>query len=220
MKDTYRHKGLRRQLIDTIRAKGIKDEAILSAMQSIPRHFFLDKAFEEWAYQDKAFPIDCQQTISQPYTVAFQTMLLELKPREKVLEIGTGSGYQASILAKLGARVYSIERQEELYLKAKKRLPQIGFPNIRLFFKDGYKGLPEFAPFDKILVTAGATEVPEALLKQLKIDGIMVIPVGKDSTQEMLQIRKLSETNYKKIKHGLFKFVPFKEGVSKKKNGK
>ncbi len=216
MKDTYRHKGLRKKLIDSLRLRGVKNEQILEVMNTIPRHFFLEKAFEEWAYQDKAFPIDCDQTISQPYTVAFQTMLLEVKQREKVMEIGTGSGYQSSVLAALGARVYSIERQEPLYKKAKKFLPLIGFPNIRLFFRDGYKGLAEFAPFDKILVTAGATKVPELLKQQLKIGGIMVIPVGPDKVQEMLKITRISETKFKTVSYGDFKFVPFAEGVEKK----
>ncbi len=216
MKDTYRHKGLRKKLIDSLRVRGVKNEQILEVMNTIPRHFFLEKAFEEWAYQDKAFPIDCDQTISQPYTVAFQTMLLEVKQREKVMEIGTGSGYQSSVLAALGARVYSIERQEPLYKKAKKFLPLIGFPNIRLFFRDGYKGLAEFAPFDKILVTAGATKVPELLKQQLKIGGIMVIPVGPDKVQEMLKITRISEIKFKTVSYGDFKFVPFAEGVEKK----
>lgn len=217
MKDTYRHKGLRKKLITSLKKRGIKNEQILEAMSSIPRHFFLEKAFEEWAYQDKAFPIDCGQTISQPYTVAFQTMLLELKKREKVMEIGTGSGYQASVLAALGARVYSIERQQPLFERAKKLLPLIGFPSIRLFFRDGYKGLAEFAPFDKILVTAGATKVPELIKKQLKIGGIMVIPVGPDKVQEMLKITRISERKFETVSHGDFKFVPFAEGT---KSGK
>jgi len=202
-------------LIDSLRVRGVKNEEILEVMNTIPRHFFLEKAFEEWAYQDKAFPIDCDQTISQPYTVAFQTMLLEVKKREKVMEIGTGSGYQASVLAALGARLYSIERQEPLFKKAKKLLPLIGFPNIRLFFRDGYKGLAEFAPFDKILVTAGATKVPKTLKEQLKVGGIMVIPVGPDKVQEMLKITRISETKFKTVSYGNFKFVPFAEGVEK-----
>ena len=215
MKDTYRHKGLRKKLIDSLRLRGVKNEQILEVMNAIPRHFFLEKAFEEWAYQDKAFPIDCDQTISQPYTVAFQTMLLEVKQREKIMEIGTGSGYQSSVLAALGARVYSIERQEFLYKKAKKFLPLIGYPSIRLFFRDGYKGLAEFAPFDKILVTAGATKVPELLKQQLKIGGIMVIPVGPDKVQEMLKITRISETTFKTVSYGDFKFVPFAEGLNR-----
>lgn len=215
MKDTYRHKGLRKQLVDSLRDRGIRNEAILSAIENLPRHFFLDKAFEEWAYQDKAFPIDCEQTISQPYTVAYQTDLLEIKKRDLVMEVGTGSGYQSCILAQLGARVFSIERQEGLYKKAKTFLPAIGFSNIRLFFRDGYKGLPEFAPFDKILVTAGASKTPEALKQQLKVGGIMVIPVGNQKAQHMLKITRLSATTFTEKRLDRFKFVPFQEGIQR-----
>lgn len=214
MKESYRHKGLRKQLVQSLRQRGIQNEAVLQVIGAIPRHYFLEKAFEEWAYQDKAFPIGYKQTISQPYTVAYQTNLLQIKKREKVMEIGTGSGYQASVLAALGARVFSIERQEGLYQKAKEFLPSIGFPSIRLFFKDGYKGLPEFAPFDKILVTAGAQQVPVALKEQLKVKGVMVIPVGDDNRQQMLRITRLSPTKYEEEAFDLFKFVPFKEGVN------
>ncbi len=213
--ETYRHKGLRKQLVASLRRRGISNEAVLKVIGAIPRHYFLDKAFEEWAYQDKAFPIGNKQTISQPYTVAYQTDLLEIKKREKVMEIGTGSGYQAAVLASLGARVFSIERQESLHKKAKSFLPKLGFPNIRLFFKDGYKGLPEFAPFDKILVTAGAKQVPESLKQQLKIKGILVIPVGDDQKQQMLRITRLSETDFMEEAFDLFAFVPFKSGVAK-----
>ena len=215
MKDTYRHKGLRRKLINSLRKKGIRDENILAAMDAIPRHFFLDKAFEEWAYQDKAFPIGSDQTISQPYTVAYQTQLLEVKKRDKIMEIGTGSGYQAALLGALGARVYTIERQETLYKSAKKLLSKLGFGNIRFYFKDGYKGLPEFAPFDKILVTAGATSVPEELKKQLKIGGIMVVPVGDAEVQRMFKITRISESEYREEKLDYFRFVPFLKGVNK-----
>ncbi|MFT4664652.1 MAG: protein-L-isoaspartate(D-aspartate) O-methyltransferase [Polaribacter sp.] len=215
MTETYRHKGLRKQLVASLRQRGISNESILKVIGSIPRHYFLDKAFEEWAYQDKAFPIGNKQTISQPYTVAYQTDLLEVKKREKVMEIGTGSGYQAAVLASLGARVFSIERQESLYKKAKDFLPKLGFPSIRLFFKDGYKGLPEFAPFDKILVTAGAKQVPESLKQQLKIKGFLVIPVGDDQKQQMLRITRLSETDFMEEAFDLFAFVPFKSGVAK-----
>ncbi|HHS95184.1 MAG TPA: protein-L-isoaspartate(D-aspartate) O-methyltransferase, partial [Phaeodactylibacter sp.] len=179
-----------------------------------PRHFFLDKAFEEWAYQDKAFPIDCEQTISQPYTVAYQTQLLQIQRRDKILEVGTGSGYQAAVLAELGARVFTIERQELLYRKAKELLPRIGFAGVRFFFRDGYKGLSEFAPFDKILVTAGAEHIPEALKMQLKIGGLMVIPVGKRKRQRMMRLTRLSETDFKEEAFDYFVFVPFKEGLS------
>lgn len=215
MKDTYRHKGLRKRLIDSLREKGIKDERVLAAMEVLPRHFFLDTTFDSWAYQDKAFPIGNDQTISQPFTVAFQTQLLEIKKREKVLEVGTGSGYQAAILASMGARVFTIERQEALHLNAKKRLDAMGFKGIRHYFRDGYKGLPEFVPFDKIIVTAGATSVPEALLKQLKPGGMMVIPVGK-KVQKMLRIIKISDTEFQEEDWGDFRFVPFLSGVERK----
>lgn len=215
MKDTYRHKGLRKKLVEEIRKKGITNERVLKAMGALPRHFFLDKAFEEWAYVDKAFPIGNEQTISQPYTVAFQTQLLAPQKREKILEIGTGSGYQAAILALLGARVYTIERQELLYQRAQKLLDQLHVGNIRCFYRDGFKGLPEFAPFDKIIVTAGAKEIPEKLIDQLKIGGIMVIPVGEES-QKMLKIIKVAEDKIEIEERGYFRFVPFLEGTEKK----
>ena len=215
-KDTYRHKGLRKKLVETIRAKGIKDEKVLSAINSLPRHFFMEKAFEEWAYVDKAFPIGSDQTKSQPYTVAFQTELLEIKKRDKVLEIGTGSGYQAAILALLGARVYTIERQEDLFHKTNDLLGMLEVGNIRTYFRDGYKGLPEFAPFDKMIVTAGATEIPEALKNQLKIGGVLVIPVGDNNTQKMYRITRISEMEFKKEEFANFRFVPFLKGTNKK----
>lgn len=215
MKDTYRHKGLRKTLIKTLRAKGIKSEKVLAAMHALPRHFFLDKAFEEWAYQDKAFPIGNKQTISQPFTVAYQTSLLEIKKREKVMEVGTGSGYQASILALLGARVYTIERQEDLFLKTNQLLNKLDVGNIRTYFRDGYKGLPEFAPFDKIIVTAGAKSVPPLLKAQLRIGGIMIIPVGDDETQSMLRIQKISESHFTEEVLDSFRFVPFLKGLNK-----
>jgi protein-L-isoaspartate(D-aspartate) O-methyltransferase len=214
LEDNYRHKGQRKLLIESLRKKGINDEALLAAMSALPRHFFLDKGFEEWAYQDKPFPIGNEQTISQPYTVAYQTQLLDVKKREKILEVGTGSGYQAAILGLLGARVHTIERQEALYKKAKALLKKLQLGNIRCYFRDGYKGLPEFAPFDKILVTAGAPELPEALLKQLKIGGVMVIPVGENG-QKMYRITRLGEEQFKKEELGNFRFVPFLKGVNK-----
>ena len=214
-KDTYRHKGLRKKLIETIQGKGIENQRVLEAMNAIPRHFFLEKAFEEWAYQDKAFPIGNEQTISQPFTVAYQTSLLEIKKREKVLEIGTGSGYQAAVLAVLGARVHTIERQENLYHTTNKFFQEINFGNIRTYFKDGYKGLPEFAPFDKIIVTAGATDIPQKLKDQLKIGGMMVIPVGDDKGQKMIRLTKVSEEEFLKEEYANFKFVPFLSGVNK-----
>lgn len=219
VKDTYRHKGLRKKLVEEIREKGITNKRILKVMEALPRHFFLDKAFEEWAYVDKAFPIGNDQTISQPYTVAFQTQLLDPQKREKILEIGTGSGYQAAILAMLGARVYTIERQELLYQRAQKLLDQLQVGNIRCFYRDGFKGLAEFAPFDKIIVTAGATEIPEKLVEQLKVGGIMVIPVGEEA-QKMLKITKVAEDKIEIEERGFFRFVPFLKGTEKKEKKK
>ncbi len=206
LEDNYRHKGLRKKLIQTLRKKG--------AFDSIPRHFFLDRAFEEWAYKDQAFPIGCEQTISQPYTVAFQTELLDVKKGDKILEIGTGSGYQAAILDEIGAKVYSIERQAVLFEKTNKLLESIGKGSIRTFLRDGMEGLPRFAPFDKILVTAAADSIPKALLQQLKIGGILVIPVGSDD-QQMIRIFKVGEDKYKKEVHGLFRFVPLLKGIKR-----
>lgn len=212
--DNYRHKGLRKKLVEDLRAKGIHDEAILNAIGTIPRHFFLDQAFDDWAYKDVAFPIDAGQTISQPYTVAVQTWLLEIKKGDKVLEVGTGSGYQACILSMLGAKVYSIERQEKLFKKTSEFLPAIGFNDIRTLFGDGYKGAPRFAPFDKIIITAGAPEIPEELIRQLKIGGILVVPFGAGETQEMIRIIKTGENQLKKEKHGLYRFVPLLRGTN------
>jgi protein-L-isoaspartate(D-aspartate) O-methyltransferase len=206
---------MRRKLVESIKRRGIGDERILTAMEALPRHFFLEKAFEEKAYEDTAFPIGCEQTISQPYTVAYQTALLEIQKRDKVLEIGTGSGYQAAILALLGARVYTVERQEALYYKAKTLLAKLGMRNVRCFFRDGSKGLPEFAPFDKILATAGAEEIPQALLEQLAIGGMLVIPVGAD-VQRMERITRVSEKEYKTEKFDHFRFVPFLTGIEKR----
>jgi len=209
MTDTYKHKGLRKQLVATIREKGITDMNVLSAIEKIPRHLFLDSSFTEYAYIDKAFPIGNGQTISQPYTVAFQTELLRIKKNDKVLEVGTGSGYQASVLLELGAKVFTIERQKELYQRTKNFLPTIGY-KPRMFYGDGYAGLPVFAPFDKIIVTAGAPYIPEALLQQLKIGGILVVPVGED-IQTMISIFKISDTEFDKNEHGNFRFVPLLE---------
>lgn len=214
LEDTYRHKGMRRQLIEALREKGIRDERVLQAMQQLPRHFFLDQAFEEWAYQDKPFPIGHEQTISQPYTVAYQTTLLNVQKREKILEVGTGSGYQAAVLALLGARVYTIERQEGLYLRAKDLLDRLQVGNVRCYFKDGYQGLPEFAPFDKILVTAGAPQVPKKLLRQLAIGGWMVVPVGK-KIQKMNRIERIDEDHFEVEELDDFRFVPFLKGVER-----
>ena len=215
MKDTYRHKGLRKQLVMNLRTKGIRDEKVLMAMMEVPRHYFLEKAFDEWAYQDKAFPIGNDQTISQPFTVAYQTQLLQVQKRDKVLEIGTGSGYQAAILAVMGARVYTVERQETLYRRATRLLDAMGLKGIRTYFRDGSNGLPEFAPFDKIIVTAGSSEVPQTLKEQLKIGGYMVIPVGDSRTQRMYRITRLSEEEYREEIFDHFRFVPFLKGVQK-----
>ena len=215
MTDTYKHKGLRQKLIKEIRRKGIIDENVLTAMEAVPRHFFLDSTFAHLAYKDQPVGIGRGQTISQPYTVAFQTQLLEVEKRMRILEVGTGSGYQAAILGMLGARVFTVERQEELYLKAKKLLETKAFGNIRCYFRDGTKGLKEFAPYDRIIVTAGAIGIPDALLRQLKIGGILVIPVGNE-TQVMLRLIKISETEFKKEEWGGFRFVPLLEGKEKK----
>ena len=209
MLDTYKHKGLRKQLTGVVREKGIKDENILAAIEKIPRHFFLDSSFTEFAYLDKAFPIGNGQTISQPYTVAFQTELLKIRKNDKVLEVGTGSGYQACVLLELGAKVFTIERQKELYQRTKVFLPTIGY-RPRMFYGDGYAGLPAYAPFDKIIVTAGAPFIPEALIQQLKPGGILVCPVGED-IQTMISLEKISETEIVKKEHGSFRFVPLLE---------
>lgn len=208
--DTYRHQGLRNQLIRTIQMKGITDQPVLAAMEKVPRHYFFDSSFLEYAYEDQPFPIGAGQTISQPYTVAFQTMLLKISKGEKVLEIGTGSGYQACILAELGAKVFSIERQKILFDKTRLLLSEMGYQRIKLFYGDGYKGLPSFAPFDKVLVTAAAPSIPELLLRQLKPGGILVVPIG-DEVQVMTAIHKISETEIRKQEHGHFRFVPMLE---------
>lgn len=195
-----------------MRKKGIRDERVLEAMELLPRHFFLPPAFIEWAYTDKPFQIGKGQTISQPYTVAYQTELLEVKKRERVLEIGTGSGYQAAILALLGARVFTVERHAELYESARKLLRDLNFGNIRCFHRDGFNGLPEFAPYAGILVTAGANEVPPALLNQLEIGGKLVIPVG-DKVQTMQRITRVAEQDYRTETFKTFRFVPFLKGL-------
>ncbi len=207
IKDTARHKGLRNQLVKTIKSKGIEDEKVLQAIAEIPRHLFMDSGFIDFAYQDKAFPIAADQTISQPYTVAFQTELLKIKEGDKVLEIGTGSGYQTAVLVALGAEVYTIERQKELYEKTKKFLPRVGYVVKKLNFGDGYIGWKEFAPFDKVIVTAGAPFVPRPLLEQLKIGGRLVIPVGDDVQVMTLYIRN-GEKDFEKHEFGNFRFVP------------
>jgi len=200
-------------LIETLRHEGIRNEQVLDAMAKVPRHLFLEKAFEEWAYKNVAFPIGNDQTISQPLTVAIQTRLLEVKKGEKILEVGTGSGYQACILSLLGAKVYTIERQRALFERTDKFLRELGFGAIRTFLGDGYAGLPMFAPFDKILVTAGAPSLPETLITQLAVGGHLVIPIGDDDSQTMWRYTKLTEFDIKSEAFGKFKFVPFLKGT-------
>ena len=210
--DTYRHKGLRKKLVDGVRNKGITDENVLKAIGNIPRHFFLDSAFDEVAYEDKAFPIAEGQTISQPYTVAYQSQLLEIKQFDKVLEIGTGSAYQAVVLAEMGAQVYTIERQRKLFDENKQFAFLRKYPGIKFFFGDGYEGLPTYAPFDKIIVTAAAPVIPPKLIEQLKPGGMMVIPVGAGEVQRMMRITKLPNGAIKEEVFDNFSFVPMLEG--------
>ena len=209
VEDNYRHKGLRKQLVDLLRTKGINDETVLSAINEVPRHIFLDSSFVELAYQDKAFPIGSGQTISQPHTVAFQSQLLQVEEGMKVLEIGTGSGYQACVLAAMGAKVFTIERQRNLYFKTKEILDQLSF-RVKTFLGDGFDGLPTYAPFDRIIVTAGAPNIPENLIEQLKTSGIMVIPLddAENEGQTMMRITKMEDGTLKKEAFGGFKFVP------------
>lgn len=207
LKDTPKHQGLRNQLVKLIAQKGIKSKEVLEAMSRIPRHLFMDSALESHAYEDKAFPIASNQTISQPYTVAFQTELLQVKAGDKILEVGTGSGYQAAVLIEMGVKLYTIERQNELYKIAKRFLPKLGYRPKYMSFGDGYKGLVEYAPFDGIIVTAGAPIVPKDLLSQLKIEGKLVIPVG-ESIQIMTVITRKSKTAFSKKEYGEFRFVP------------
>jgi protein-L-isoaspartate(D-aspartate) O-methyltransferase len=210
--DTYRHKGLRKKLVDSIREKGISDENVLAAMMNIPRHYFLDTALEHIAYQDRAFPIGEGQTISQPYTVAFQTQLLNVKPFDKILEIGTGSAYQAIVLAEMGANVYTIERQKKLYELNKSFVLKSKYPNIKFFYGDGFEGLPTYAPFDKILITAAAPFVPPKLLDQLKPGGKMVIPLDEDGLQKMTRITKNEDGTFGEETFSDFSFVPMLKG--------
>jgi protein-L-isoaspartate(D-aspartate) O-methyltransferase len=212
--DNYRHKGLRKKLVDEIRAKGITDERVLGAILAVPRHFFLDSAFTHIAYDDKAFPIGEGQTISQPYTVAYQTELLQCKPFDRVLEIGTGSGYQAAVLGQMGALVFSVERQKKLFDDNKQFNYLTSFRNIKLFYGDGFEGLPTYAPFDKVIITAAAPHIPEKLLLQLKINGVMVIPVNEDDVQRMMRITKTGEHTFNEEKFERFSFVPMLEGKS------
>lgn len=212
--DTYQHKGMRRQLVELLRKKGITDENVLTAINNIPRHFFLDSAFDKIAYEDRAFPIAEGQTISQPYTVAYQTQLLEIKPNDKVLEIGTGSVYQASVLAEMGAKVFTIERQKKLYDKNKTFIFKNKYPRIKFFYGDGFRGLPTYAPFDKVIITAAAPFVPPKLVAQLKPGGMMVVPVDLGPFQQMLRLTKLADGTYSEERFDNFSFVPMLEGRS------
>ena len=211
--DTYRHKGLRYRLVQELQEKGITDKNVLNAIGKVPRHLFIESGFVNFAYQDKAFPIGAGQTISQPYTVAFQSQLLELKPKEKVLEIGTGSGYQAAVLIEMGADLFTIERQSELYNKTSKLLKSMGY-DTNFYLGDGYKGLPAFAPFDKILITAGAPFIPTDLLLQLKPGGSLIIPLG-EKEQVMTKIVRIDDTEFEQTEYGRCAFVPMLEGVVK-----
>ncbi|MEP7128907.1 MAG: protein-L-isoaspartate(D-aspartate) O-methyltransferase [Chitinophagales bacterium] len=211
--DTFRHKGMRKKLVELVRSKGIHDVEVLRAMETVPRHLFaFESAFIERAYEDSAFPIGEGQTISQPYTVAYQSQLLEIKKGEKILEVGTGSGYQACILAEMKARVFTIERMKKLYEKTKALLPTLGYSQVKCFYGDGYEGLTSFAPFDKILVTAAAPFLPEKLLTQLKKGGMLVIPVGSGEMQLMKRYTKISEAEIKEEVFDTFKFVPLLPG--------
>jgi len=209
--DTFRHKGLRRKLIDELHGKGISDTNVLDALNRVPRHVFMDSGFINFAYKDQAFPIAAGQTISQPYTVAFQTQLLQIERLDKVLEVGTGSGYQCAVLLEMGAQVFTIERHRELFVKAQSVLLHLGY-KPHFFFGDGYEGVPTYAPFDKIIVTAGGNDIPEKLLNQLKIGGKLIMPVGSSDSQRMTLVEKLSENEYKRSEHGSFIFVPLLKG--------
>jgi len=215
MEDSFRHKGLRKKLVDLIRSKGITDKDVLSAIDKVPRHLFMDSSFINFSYSDQAFPIGSGQTISQPYTVAFQTSLLEIKPMDKVLEVGTGSGYQTAVLLEMGAKVYTIERQRELFLKAQSALNLLGY-KPHFFYGDGYEGIPAYQPYDKILVTAAAPNVPDKLLEQLKVGGKLIIPVGGNTGQSMVKIVRESETGFVRTEHGAFTFVPLLKGKAGK----
>ena len=210
--DTYQHKGLRKKLVDKLREKGITDENVLDAINKIPRHFFLDSAFDKIAYEDRAFPIGEGQTISQPYTVAYQTQLLEVKKGDKILEVGTGSGYQACILGEMKAKVFTIERLKKLFEKSKAIIASLGYVQVKCFYGDGYEGLSAFAPFDKVLVTAAAPFVPEKLIEQLKPGGMLVIPVGSGELQMMKRFTKISKEEIREEVFDYFKFVPLLPG--------
>jgi protein-L-isoaspartate(D-aspartate) O-methyltransferase len=211
--DSYRHKGLRRKLIEELKLKGIFNTSVLDAINRVPRHAFMESGFINFAYKDQAFPIGAGQTISQPYTVAFQTQLLEIERLDKVLEVGTGSGYQCAVLLEMGATVYTIERQRELFLRAQSTLLHLGY-KPHFFYGDGYEGVPAYSPFDKIIITAGGPSIPEKLLKQLKVGGKLVMPVGSSDSQRMTLVEKLSENEYQTSEHGSFIFVPLLKGKS------
>ncbi len=210
--DSYRHKGLRRKLIESIKDKGITDENVLSAMNNIPRHFFLDTAFDDIAYEDRAFPIQAEQTISQPYTVAYQTQLLQVAPHEKILEIGTGSAYQSSVLAEMGANVFTIERQKKLFELNKEFVLKRKYPNIKFFYGDGFEGLPTYAPFDKILITAAAPIIPPKLIEQLKTGGKMVLPLNDKTLQKMIRLTKNEDGSFEEETFSDFSFVKMLKG--------
>ncbi len=211
MEDSFRHKGLRKKLVELIRSKGICDENVLGAINKVPRHLFMDSSFINFSYADQAFPIGSGQTISQPYTVAFQTELLAVKPLDKILEVGTGSGYQTAVLLEMGAKVFTIERQRDLFLKAQSALKLLGY-KPHFFYGDGYEGIPSYQPYDKILVTAAAPMVPQKLLEQLKIGGVLIIPVGGDAGQSMMKILRETENDFVRTEHGAFSFVPLLKG--------
>jgi len=214
LQDTFIHKGLRKQLVETIIAKGITNKEVIEAIGKIKRHLFVESYLQEAAYQDRALPIPAGQTISQPFTVAFQTELLQIKKGDKVLEVGTGSGYQTAVLLEVGAKVYTIERVKELYVKVRTLLEKMGY-KANFFYGDGYEGKPTYGPFDKILITAGAPYIPENLLLQLKVGGILVAPIGEGDLQIMTEIVKVSENDFLKRTHGNFAFVPMLKGVVK-----
>jgi len=215
MADTYRHRGMRKKLSDIVHQKGIENERILSAIEKIPRHFFLDNAFLEYAYEDKAFPIGEGQTISQPFTVAYQTQLLDPKPSDIILEIGTGSGYQACILSELCRKVFTVERKRKLFEKTRDLISDMGYKNIKLFYGDGYEGIPAFAPYDKVLITAAAPYIPEKLKDQLITGGFLVTPLGKKNVQQMIRLTKLEDGTFSEEKFDHFKFVPMVPGKSR-----
>lgn len=212
MEDSYRDKGLRKKMVEQVNACGIKDQAVLEALSNVPRHAFLDKAFKEMAYENRAFSIGEGQTISQPYTVAYQTQMLNIQQGDKVLEIGTGSGYQAAVLAEMGAKVYTLERIRKLYERTQPLLKALGYKQIRCFHADGFEGLPGLAPFDKIIITAAAPEIPDTLLQQLAINGIMIVPFGEGNTQKMIRIIRKSASTFEREELEDFSFVPMLKG--------